>query len=156
MIGLLVFVVGFTAPPSLHTALASPSVSRSAAPACILPGMFGRTKKPASGGDLASIDHADPVELALTGGQRRALRATGKSLSPFQVADVGQAVQEVHNLLHDELIKCKFVSTDKKPEAQMQANELAVQVGAAVAECVGNECLLYRPPPAGTSPKYAI
>ena len=68
--------------------------------------MFGRTKKPASGGDLASIDHDDPVELTLTGGQRRALRATGKSLNPFQVTAVDQAVVEVNNLLNDELIKC--------------------------------------------------
>ena len=33
---------------------------------------------------------------------------------------------------------------------------LGVAGARAVAECIGNECLLYRPPRPGQAPKYAI
>ena len=90
------------------------------------------------------------------GGQRRKLRDVGKSLQSFAVADVQQAVSDVQSMLASELVKLKFVSCEKKPDAQVLANELAAMTGAAVAECIGNECLLYRPPRAGQAPKYAI
>ena len=116
------------------------------------PGPFGiakvivnpsRTFSPvASGGDLAAVDHEDAVEISLTGGQRRMLRDKGKHLQSFSVPDVKQAVSDVQNMLASELVKLKFVSCDKKPDAQVLANELAAMTGAAVAECIGNECLL--------------
>ena len=90
------------------------------------------------------------------GGQRRKLRDVGKSLQSFAVADVQQAVSDVQSMLASELVKLKFVSCEKKPDAQVLANELAAMTGAAVAECIGNECLLYRPPRPGQAPKYAI
>lgn len=107
-----------------------------------------QTAKPA--GDLATIDHEDSVEITLSGGQRQALRDKGKNLQSFAVADVSQAISEVQDLLvQDPLLKLKFVSCENKPEAQLQANEMAAMAGAAVAECKGNECLLYRPPAEG-------
>ena len=96
----------------------------------------------------------DPYTRA--GGQRRKLRDVGKSLQSFAVADVQQAVSDVQSMLASELVKLKFVSCEKKPDAQVLANELAAMTGAAVAECIGNECLLYRPPRPGQAPKYAI
>ena len=111
--------------------------------------------KPA--GDLATVDHEEAVEVTLSGGQRRTLRDKGKGLPSFKVADVSQAISEVAGMLAEEqLLKLKFVSCEKKPEAQLQANELAARTGAAVAECKGNECLLYRPPSAGQMPKFAV
>ena len=108
------------------------------------------------GGNLAAVNHEDAVEISLTGGQRRTLRNQGKSLEYIPVADVTAAVGEVQELLQEELIKCKFVTCEKKPAAQLQANELAAMTGAAVAECIGNECLLYRPPSAGQPRKYML
>ena len=117
----------------------------------------GRTLSPvALGGDLAAVDHEDAVEINLTGGQRRKLRDKGKSLQSFAVPDVKKAVSEVQSMLASELVKLKFVSCNKKPDAQLLANELAAMTGAAVAECIGNECLLYRPPRDGQARKYAI
>ena len=96
------------------------------------------------------VDHEDFVEITLSGGQRRTLRDRGKGLQSFEVADVSQAISQVQDLLvQDQLLKLKFVSCEKKPEAQLQANELAAMTGSAVAECKGNECLLYRPPSEG-------
>ena len=91
-----------------------------------------------------------------TGGQRRKLRDKGKSLQSFAVPDVQKAVSDVQSMLASELVKLKFVSCEKKPDAQVLANELAAMTGAAVAECIGNECLLYRPPRDGQARKYAI
>ena len=116
-----------------------------------------RTLSPvALGGDLAAVDHEDAIEIHLTGGQRRKLRDVGKSLQSFAVPDVKQAVSDVQNMLAAELVKLKFVSCDKKLDAQVLSNELAAMTGAAVAECIGNECLLYRPPRDGQARKYAI
>ena len=160
-VALISLSAGFTAPPSLARPLSAgfTVAPRSSSPVA---GWNPFKKKSGggggggSGGDLASINHEDAAEIVLTGGQRRTLRAKGKSLKPFPVADIPSAVSDVNEKLSDELIKCKFTSTDKKPDAQLEANELAAQVGAAVAECIGNECLLYRPPPAGKRRKYAI
>ena len=103
---------------------------------------------------------------ALSGGQRRELRAKAQRLSSFfPVADVSTAAAEIESLLrgpHDEcdvdspvgaacmvddgdLFSCKFVDVKTKSEAVGLAMELATMTGSAVAECTGNECLLYKP-----------
>lgn len=126
--------------------------------------LFGFGKKRSSpdagaaggGSNLASIEHDEPVEVHLSGGARRTLRQEGKRLKSVPVADVAQSVAEVRDLLRDELVKVEFSGVDKKPEAVLLANELAVMTGAAVAEVVGNVALLYHPPPSGTRAKYRI
>lgn len=87
----------------------------------------------------------------LTGGQRRALRshagrqAAAKTLHYVNVADNERSRDEVQQQLEKfELVRCKFGVT-KKAEAKLMASELALMVGAAVAEVMGHTALLYRP-----------
>ena len=147
---------GFVAPGSLSISTACSRPVRTLSPVAL--NLFGRKQAGPgdTGGDLAAVDHEDAVEISLTGGQRRKLRDQGKSLQSFAVPDVQKAVSDVQSMLASELVKLKFVSCDKKPDAQLLANELAAMTGAAVAECIGNECLLYRPPRDGQARKYAI
>lgn len=91
------------------------------------------------------------------------MRAQGKGLKSIAVSDISQAATEVQNMLSGELteceitndnsacqieagelVKCEFVNAQKKPEAVVLANELSAILGSAVADCVGNTCLLYR------------
>ena len=62
-------------------------------------------------------------------------------------ADGGWCVDDVDEALTNELIKCEFTSVSKKPDAMLLANEMAERTNAAVAECVSNVALLYRPSP---------
>lgn len=89
--------------------------------------------------------------MALTGKQRRALRALGHGLSP--VVQLGKggisealvgAVEEA--LAQHELIKIKLLDT-ADVERHDAANELAGKTGSQVAQVLGNTILLYRPDP---------
>ena len=117
-------------PPLSRTTLRSPS------PVCQVGGAY-----------LTQVNHDAVEEVVLSGGQRRTLRNAGKSLAAVSIADISSAANDVQALLEQELVKVAFEAVTKKPDAQLLANELAANTGAAVAECIGNECLLYRPSP---------
>jgi RNA-binding protein YhbY len=129
-----------------------------ARPPLALFGLGGRKRKAkggsGSGSDITTVNHLEPVELALSGGQRRKLRDAGKHLKVVSVGDVSAQAVELQELVAaDELVKVEFSAVAKKPEAVLLANELAAEAGAAVAEVVGNVALLYRP---GKKRKYRI
>ena len=121
---------------------------KAAAPA---PADSGLSTPVAAGSELAvGADHVDAVELTLTGGQRRKLDAQVKSrannVATVVVAGAaGEFASEVNEHLANELVHCQFSTVSKKTDAMVLANEMAVLTGAAVAQCVGNVALLYRP-----------
>lgn len=89
--------------------------------------------------------------MALTGKQRRALRALGHGLSP--VVQLGKggisqalvgAVEEA--LAQHELIKIKVLDT-ADVDRHEAATELAGKTGSEVAQVLGYTILLYRPDP---------
>lgn len=89
--------------------------------------------------------------MALTGKQRRALRALGHALTP--VVQLGKggispallgAVDEA--LTTHELIKIKVLDT-ADVDRHEAATELARQTGSEVAQVLGYTILLYRPDP---------
>jgi RNA-binding protein len=91
------------------------------------------------------------MSMALTGRQRRALRALGHHLQP--VVQVGQdgvtpgvlaAVEEA--LWDHELVKIK-VASDGPDERLEAADQLATATGAEVAQVLGRTVLLYKANP---------
>lgn len=91
------------------------------------------------------------MTLALTGKQKRTLRALGHHLRP--VTTIGkQGVAETlvtqvdANLLAHELIKVKVLKTCPLEPATV-AEALTGRTGAALAQTVGRTLLLYRPHP---------
>lgn len=89
--------------------------------------------------------------MALTGKQRRALRALGHALTP--VVQLGKggispalvgAVDEA--LAHHELIKIKVLDTAEL-DRHDAATQLATETKSEVAQVLGNTILLYRPDP---------
>lgn len=89
--------------------------------------------------------------MALTGKQRRALRALGHGLNP--VIQLGKggispallgAVEEA--LVTHELIKIKVLDT-ADVDRHAAADELAGKTGSEVAQVLGNTILLYRADP---------
>ncbi len=89
--------------------------------------------------------------MALTGKQRRALRALGHGLTP--VIQLGKggispallgAVEEA--LVTHELIKIKVLDTADL-DRHAAADELAGKTGSEVAQVLGNTILLYRADP---------
>lgn len=174
-------------PPSIRSRvfLAPASLLRRAADFTVLPSLSSSTvfiapsslwstrhpRMPAArcSSDLMLTHHTEPaiynhiIPTSLSGGQRRALRAQGKSLKSIAVSDLLHAVTVVQSMLSGELteceltddtsacqldagdlVKCQFINVEKKPEAVVLAQELAALLGSSVADCVGNTCLLYR------------
>jgi RNA-binding protein len=89
--------------------------------------------------------------MALTGKQRRHLRALGHALAP--VAHVGKGgltapfVDGVDQALRThELVKLKLLDT-ADVDRHEAADELARRTGAEVAQVLGGTILLYRPDP---------
>jgi RNA-binding protein len=89
--------------------------------------------------------------MALTGKQRRHLRALGHPLTP--VAHIGKGgltdafVEGVDQALRThELVKLKLLDTADLDRHQA-ADELARRTGAEVAQVLGYTILLYRPDP---------
>jgi RNA-binding protein len=89
--------------------------------------------------------------LALSGKQRRALRALGHHLEP--VVQVGHAgvtagvVAALEQALWDhELVKVK-VGSEAPAERKALAQALAAATGAKLAQVVGRTLLLYKPNP---------
>lgn len=89
--------------------------------------------------------------MALTGKQRRALRALGHGLTPvIQLGKGGispallAAVEEA--LVTHELIKIKVLDTADL-DRHAAADELAGKTGSDVAQVLGNTILLYRADP---------
>jgi RNA-binding protein len=89
--------------------------------------------------------------MALSGKQRRTLRALGHQLKP--VILVGQAgitpavVNATVQALHDhELIKIKLQETDRIARAEA-ALQLATQTGAELAQSLGRTVLLFKARP---------
>ena len=90
--------------------------------------------------------------LALSGKQRRFLRAEAarqerdKNLPRAHVASVDASADAVQEMLDAgcEMVRCKFTLAHKKAEAKLLANQLALLVGAEVAEVLGHTALLYR------------
>jgi RNA-binding protein len=88
---------------------------------------------------------------ALTGKQRRSLRALGHALSPVvQVGKEGltdalcQALDQA--LLTHELVKVRIGQNATEDRHELAA-KLSEQTGAQVAQILGNTVLLYRPHP---------
>lgn len=88
--------------------------------------------------------------MALTGKQRRALRAMGHHLEP--VVQVGHAgitpgvVAALEQALWDhELVKVRVGS--EAPDRKAVAAELAQATGAELAQVLGRTLLLYKPNP---------
>ncbi|HLU64640.1 MAG TPA: ribosome assembly RNA-binding protein YhbY [Kofleriaceae bacterium] len=89
--------------------------------------------------------------MALSGKQRRYLRALGHALNP--VVQVGRGglsdpvIEAVETALVDhELIKVK-IGQGSELERQGAADELARRTGSEVAQVLGNTVLLYRAHP---------
>jgi RNA-binding protein len=89
--------------------------------------------------------------MALTGKQRRSLRALGHGLAP--VVQLGKGglsgalVEAVDQALTDhELIKVKLLDTFEM-DRHVAAQELAQQTKSEVAQVLGKTILLYRPDP---------
>ena len=89
--------------------------------------------------------------MALTGKQRRALRALGHHLAP--VVQLGQAgitagvVAALEQALWDhELVKVK-VGSEAPGARKAVAEELAAATGAELAQVLGRTLLLYKPHP---------
>lgn len=86
--------------------------------------------------------------MALTGKQRRKLRALGHHLEPVVIIGQGGVTEgvvgAVAQALEDhELIKIKF---GEGPEDRHEgADKLAAQTGADVAQVLGKTALLYKP-----------
>ena len=168
----------FTAPPSLLRSAddtAPPSVHQSplfiAPPSASLTASHARVAPLRCSSELARANDPVPTAGVLSGGKRSFLRAQGKHLSSLAVADVSSAAAEIERLLQGELdeckldapsgtacslgrvgegnlLRCEFVAASGKSEAVGLAMELAAITGSALAECVGTECLLYKPSPA--------
>lgn len=89
--------------------------------------------------------------MALTGKQRRALRALGHGLSPVtQIGKGGLSAQLVEAvdqaLTTHELIKVKLLES-AGVDRHDAAAQLATQTRSEVAQVLGNTILLYRPDP---------
>mmetsp|Transcript_755 Transcript_755/g.1550 ORF Transcript_755/g.1550 Transcript_755/m.1550 type:complete len:132 (-) Transcript_755:396-791(-) len=89
---------------------------------------------------------------SLTGKQRRHLRAVAgrleaqQALSRMQVADPESSLFALREqLAAAELVRCKFVSVEKKSEAKQLAEVMAEQVDATVAQVLGHTALFYKP-----------
>lgn len=89
--------------------------------------------------------------MALTGKQRRHLRALGHALAP--VAQIGKGgLTEAfvtgldQALATHELVKLKLLDSAAL-DRHAAADELATRTGSEVAQVLGNTILLYRPDP---------
>jgi len=89
--------------------------------------------------------------MALTGKQRRTLRALGHHLPPVvQVGHLGvtdAVLAALEQALHDhELVKVRISENAEEPRAIIAAN-LAQSTGAELAQLLGRTVLLYRARP---------